>query len=432
MSASKKSTSVKVTANQELPNQYVMDFFNQGIPITQAPKDVVVKKSNAAIKMISSLGLLELKIIDACYYVARPNMIDKALHSVDMEYFKWLLSFDSKNKEHLKRSITKIQQTLIQINTLDVNDPDKDFWFSTPFLYDVSITQNRIFFRIPEGLHEPLVNPRSWTYLSFRIKNIFTSEYAYRLYERCRADQYKNATDWWGIDEFRLMMNASNQYPKFQDLNKRVIKMATDQINDHSDIYVTPDYQTRGREKTHIRFLIETNPNVETMTDDKNMPADVYETLKKEFGFSNSEIEKVAEYDLHYLAEKIDFARYRIKTSKTKIGRPNLYLLSVLREDLRFNTGEIANFEKEEQIQKSLQIKNDKHKAENEDIKKSMSPLDQFFKLPENEQELIVDEFKSSPYFDTVRAGLGRKKFSLDSLVVKAELLKFLNERGGV
>lgn len=422
------------TATQELPIQTVIDFFSQGTPITQAPSDVVLKKSNAAIRVISSLGLLERKIIDACFFIARPRMCDNILHSADLEYFKWLLSFNSQNREHLKKAITKIQQTLMQINIVDASNPGKDFWHSTNFIYDVSIANGRFYFRIPESIRQPLMDPKSWTYLSFRIKNRFTSEYAYILYERCRAEQFRGATDWWPLAEFREIMNTSDLYQQFQDLRKRVIDPAISQINEHSDIYIAADYQTRGRSKTHIRFIIEENPNVAKFVEDKeNLPTGMFNTLKKVFGFSNSQIDEVAKYPIEYLTDKMAFSEYRIKTSKNKIGRPDLYLMKALKEDLRFNDSEIKSFEASQKEQERQELAESQKQMEKESVKKGSDHLVTFDALDESEKQELIAEFKVSTHFTAIKryAG-GGNDVDLGRPMVKVAFANYLQDRVNV
>lgn len=428
--AVKKTGVVSPTSKEELPSQIVMDFFNQGIPITQAPKDVALKKSNAAIKMNSSLGLLELKIIDASLFIAKPQISENVLHSTDIEYFKWLLNFNSKNHDHLKRAITKIQQTLIQISIVDSKDPTKDVWHSTSFIHDVTIANGRIYFRVPESLRQPLADPHSYTYLSLKIKNTFTSEYAYRLYERCKADQFKGgATEWWTIDEFRKLMNTTDLYPDFKEFNRRVIKAAMQQINEHSDIYVTDIYQTQGRTKTHIRFIIEDSPNlVKFALDKEKMPSEIFNSLKDEFGFSNTQIDDVAKYPLEYLAQKIEFTRYRIKTAKNPINRPDAYLLKALKEDLRFNESEIEKFEIEKK-QVDIRVAEETKKQEQKvEVKKRNEQLEAFYELSAPEKEALLANFKASHYAEPIKKALRGKNFSIENPMVKIEFVKFLSE----
>lgn len=426
----KHSVITTATATQELPTQIVMEFFENNIPITQAPKDVVLKKSNSAIQIISTLGLLERKIIDACLFVASHRLNENILHSADLDYFKWLLSFNSQNRDHLKKSIANIQQTLIQFNVVDATNPTKDFWHSTPFLYDVSLSSGRIYFRIPESLQQSLMNPRSWTYLSFRIKNRFTSEYAYILYDRCRADQFRGATDFWSITEFRTIMNTVDIYSQFQDLQKRVIKPAIEQINEHSDIYITADYKTRGRTKTHIRFIIEENPNVVKFEHDKEkFPMEIFNTLKDDFGFSNAQIDEVAERPMEYLVEKIEFTKHRINTSKNPIARPDLYLLKALKEDLRFNTTEISVFESEKKAQLQLTSKEEKKQEAKVKTKKGNDVLDAFNALGEVEQQSLIGAYQlTTDYLKVVKPMMIGKQFTLESSLVSKTFSKYLQE----
>lgn len=414
------------TGQRETPDQFAIDFFNQGFEITSAPDDVVMKKSNAAIKMVNTLGLLELKIFDACVFVAKSRMSENALHAAGFDYFKWLISYNSQNRAHLKRAFENIQRTLIQINIVDDKNPEKDLWRSTSLLYDVGIARGQVFFRIPESIRDALANPHSWTYLSFRIKNRFTSEYSYRLYGRCRADQFRNATDWFSLAEFREMMNVMDSYPEFQDLNKRVIKPAVEQINQHSDIFVTPDYQTRGRVKTHIRFIIEPNPNSNTAASEiERLPSEIYEALKNDFGLSNSDIDEISRHPVDYLAEKIEFARYRIKNSKTEIKRPDLYLRKALNEDLRFNASEIERFEAEKKAQAVVAIKKVGQEAAKVERGRASALFEAFQKMDVAEQDSLLSAFKTSKHNSSF---LQKNKYTLEDGVFKAAFVEFLKE----
>jgi len=416
------------TATHDVAQQLVLDLFKQGLPITHATEDVSFRKANAAIQAISSLDLLARKIIDAFLLIARPNMLENVLHSADIDYFKWLLSFNSQNHQHLKASITKIQQSLIQINIIDEKHPERDNWQSTPFFYDVGMVNGRIYFRIPESIRPALLDPKSFTYLSFRIKNRFSSQYAYILYERCRQAQFRGATEWWTLEEFRRVMNAADLYPQFQDLNKRVIKPAIEQINEYSDIWITPDYKTRGRMKTDVRFIIDVNPNVKKfLLDKENLPTELFNVLKDEFGFSNSQIDAVTEYSLDDLKEKIEFTRFRMKAGKRKIDRPDLYLMKALREDLRFNDAEKELFVTEKSVRgrKSVADKEVKDQvAEGNDLLAAVESM------TKAEQAELLESFKLSEQYGAIKVFVTGKKFSLANPIVRAALGRFLQEEG--
>lgn len=424
------------TGQRETPDQFAIDFFNQGFEITSAPDDVVMRKSNAAINMVNTLGHLELKIVDACMYVAKSRMSENTLHAAGFDYFKWLISYNSQNRAHLKRAFENIQRTLIQINIMDESHPDKDIWRSTSLLYDVGIARGQVFFRIPESIRDALANPHSWTYLSFRIKNRFTSEYSYRLYGRCRAEQYRGATEFFTLDEFRKIMNVADSYPEFQDLNKRVIKPGVEQINQHSDIFITPDYKTRGKAKTHIRFIIESNPNT-NVADNQNehLPAEIYEALKNEFGLSNSDIDEFTRHPVDYLTEKIEFSRYRIKNSKTEIKRPDRYLRKALDEDLRFNASEIERFEAEKRARMAVVADKAGEEAVRVAHERKNALFEAFQRMETTEQNLLLASFKTSKHNSSF---LQKGKYTLKDGVFKAAFIEFLKEnpalvsRGGL
>lgn len=430
--ASSSSKAILPTATHETPEQIVFEFFQEGIPITETPRDVALKKSNAVIKTMTPLSLLDHKIIDACIFVARPKVLTQGLHVVDLDYLKWLVSFNSKNNEYLKKAFTKIQQTLIQINIIDDRNPEKDLWHSTPLLYDVSITNGKLYFRVPETLQKNIADPKTWTLLSFRIKNKFTSVYAYTLYQRCRLDQFRDATNWMTVDEFREIMNPGQAglYTKFQDLQKRVIKPAVEQINEFSDIMVTADYKRRGRTITDIRFIIEKNPALDLELDEKDLlPKDIYDSLK-EFGLANSQIDEFATtYDIPYLAEKIEFTRFRM--TKQKIQRPDKYLFKALEEDLRFTATDLQAIEEQrkatEMAEAKIIVQQENTREADARIAAEMRAIETFNALDLAGKQAVLDAFKSTTAFTSLKKLKLSQDVDLDKpSMVRTRFVEFL------
>jgi hypothetical protein len=410
----------KAVNMEELPAQTVMDFFSQGIPITETPEHVVLKKSNDAIRVKgNTLGLLPRKVVDACFYIGRQTEQTSAvphsgMYSVSYDYFAWLIDYNSNNVAHLKRKIVEIMESPIEINIIDANNPSKDFWLVANFLSDACITNGRVYFGIPESIKQTILNPRSFTNLSFRIQHGFPSLYAYILYQACRSELFRGVTDWWDMAGFRTMMNTDNRYSELQDFQKRVLRPAMDQINGvpgkytGSDICITPDYQFKGRTKTHIRFFVVANPEFAGSLEDKEkLPREIYETLKSEFGFANSQVDAAAKYPIEYLSEKIEFARYRIKSAaknKKPINNPTKYLLNALEEDLRFNEGERSLFENERKAVVVRQEEAEVQAGGSDDLRAKGIALEAFKALDEAKQSSLLAEFKLSPEFEPVKS----------------------------
>lgn len=419
----------------EIPAQKVMEFFEKGIPITDTDLHVVLRKANDVIKVKgNTLGLLPRKVIDACFYIARQSnestgTTTSGMYSVSYDYFAWLIDFDSKNTGHLKKRIGEILESPIEINIVDLKNPEKDFWLKTNFLYDVCITNGRVFFGIPESIRQSILNPRSFTNLSLRIQNSFSSLYAYILYARCRAELFRGVTEWWEMNEFRRLMNVAGMYPQLQDFHKRVIYLAMDQINglpgkyEGTDISITPDYMLSGRTKTHIRFFVEANPEFSGIKDKEKLPRDIYEILKSEFGLSNSQVNEVATHPIDYVKEKIEFARHRIQHSKTKIGKPDSYFMNVIREDLRLNKIELDAVEKASK-QRSVQIGDlPDQKGKAIDTRPKDASLTAYKSLTEDGRLELLDQFKLSSEYKSIKT-LDNGNLNINS-VLENTLIRF-------
>lgn len=416
----------KLSVSQiETPEQLVMKFFESGVPIVAAPNEVSYKKSNSIIRTVSPLNLLQLRIIDACLFKAMPRMNDDILHVMDLDYFKWLISYNSNNNEHIKKSFTGIQQTLIQFNLIDESNPEKDLWHSTNYIYDVTITGKKLYFRIPESLRKQLHDPKSWTLLSLRIKNKFTSGYAYTLYERCRADQFKGVSEWMTLEEFRKITNSDNpdQYVDFRNLQRRVIQVAVKQINEFSDIFITPDYKKRGRAISHIRFIIEENPNYISDPDKGKLSQHIYEILKNEFGFSNSQINTAAELDMDYVMEKIEFTRFRM--SQRTINNPTTYLLNAMTENLCLTPGDKKKIETNKLNEAKQLFEESKNEVKKAKAVKSNEKLENFNALSESARKEIIEKFKSSDEYLKIKSAV-KGSLDLEKPVVKTAFKRFL------
>lgn len=437
----KSTRATGVIPMEELPSQLVMQYFEEGIPITETPEHVILKKSNDAIRIQGdNLNLTARKIIDACFYIARQSLQagtvpSSGTFSVSYDYFTWLVHYDSGNRQHLKLAFTSILQNPITISLPNPKNPEKDLFFGTNLLSDVCISGGRVYFTLPDSILQAILNPRSFTNLSLRIQNNFNSLYAYILYARCRLELYRGKTEWWEMSAFREMMNTKGLYKAFIDFHKRVIKESVDRINEKSDIFIVPDYQYRGRVKTHIRFFVEQNPNFVKRLDVEKLPNDVFEILKSEFGFSNSQVDEVASYPVEYVSEKIEFARYRISAAEKNnkpIKNPTAYLLNALREDLRFNENERVAFAKKQKALEMQAVEAEKQETVVKKVRAKKNALDAFNAMTEVEQKILLSEFEDSPAFEPVRERVTTEltaAFIAKNMIVRVAFTGWIQER---
>ncbi len=93
--------------------------------------------------------------------------------------------------------------------------------------------------------------PDTWARIAKEALFSMRSKHAQRLYQLIQdwegAGKRHDRREWLWIDKFREAMNLGDAYPKFEDLHKRVIKPAVDEINELGLIEVEVIPHRRGR-----------------------------------------------------------------------------------------------------------------------------------------------------------------------------------------
>ncbi len=102
-------------------------------------------------------------------------------------------------------------------------------------------------------------------FTSYRLEKIgaMSSAHAVRLYELLvqylNIGQRELEVAW-----FKETLQLDDDYPRLFDLKRRVIDVAVEQINEHSDIRVSYTQRKTGRTVTHLVFDIKPEPKVKT------------------------------------------------------------------------------------------------------------------------------------------------------------------------
>lgn len=94
-----------------------------------------------------------------------------------------------------------------------------------------------------------------------------------------------------------------DKYKKFNDLKKRIIESATEEINEKTDIFISYEEVKIARKITSIRFSIKKNPGYKKTEFEKSQQEKAA-ILQKEFRSEAALIEKIMEYDFTKQAAK--------------------------------------------------------------------------------------------------------------------------------
>jgi plasmid replication initiation protein len=426
-------------------SQLAFDLFREAekssTAIVDVKRDIGLNRANATIHVGGNkLSLLGRRLVNALFFVAHRDAMEVEIHSAPLDYFKWLANYDSTNHKYLKDCLREVQKTLIDIQ---INDPEADGpnekWASIPYINEVYFTNGKIHFSVPKKLRSTLQQPVSFTYLSLRITNAFTSEYAHNLYERCAAAKFLGHTPWWTLDEFRRLTNTEGlaSYDEFKELRRKVINPAVTQINEMSDIRISLETRSiQGSKRIgSLRFVIEDNKQGKYVL---NSPLDeaLFTILKEEFGLSKTEIAEISsQYDSEYIHSKVDFMRQRM-TKKT-IDFPGKYFRKVLDEDMSLGarplTAKAAAAAKKPAAKPATatELPDPVGVATGDAASQAKARIDAFWaQAPDDEREVLLTAFRASRFFSSFRSGHVGKEIDVNaSPMLRAQFDAFLSTR---
>lgn len=432
------STEIVAHQQEQLALELFQEMFAADQSITEARREIGFNKANVLID-VSDLSMLSRRAVNAFHFIAACNpMHESNVFDVDQEYFKWLVNYgNSRNHAHLKKSLREAQKSAAMVSEIDLKDPSKDKWISVPLVGMTAIANGRVVFEVPLPIRKELANPDSYTYLSLRISNAFSSRYAMEMYEKLSKNRYKGGTDWMTIEFYKESLKISDvkTLAEFKNLRRYVIDPSVDQINELSDIYVT--YETRAgggtRKITHIRFKVEPNPKgrLNLRVNYSQQIADVYEALTKEFGLSEEQLDEIMENREEWtdarIQEAIEFTRYRIQQKKEPIKYPGLYLMNALRKNLVLAAHERAGADQKIALSKNRQDSDKAHQERSSAATKEGIAL--LMDAGVEAQEEIFNAFKRATVYKGMLKGIETVDEALANPRVKAALGAFAQQR---
>lgn len=325
-------------------------------------KNKVVLKSNNLIEARYNLSNLEQKLllISICEIKNRDG--ENTIDFTTKELYK-ILNIATNRQNELRKILEQLVNKSVIIIDKSLKNRKKTLvthWFS-------SVTYNedgtiKISFDIE--LLPYLLQLRT-NFTTYTLDNILPmkKKYSIRFYELLKQYQKigkRNFT----VSELREILNCENEYLKFAEFERRIIVPAVKEINDHSDIYVEYKKLKTGRIITEIEFIIKSKRAVEN-TKEIITACDEFEKL------TQTELEKLKnDYPMSEIVEAYDYIRK--STHSYKIKNWYAYLLTVLKAN--HNPKQLT--------------------------------IDGCKLLPLEEKEILPEEEKNKPDFETMKKNL--------------------------
>ncbi|CAB3972645.1 MULTISPECIES: replication initiation protein [Burkholderia] len=326
----------QLATSQQLALALFDDASSEGLPVDSARSDIGFSRNNVLIRIVD-LGVAARRLIDAAYFIVAYDERPRDLYDVELDYFKWLMRYSSRNNTHLEQVITEAQKALIQATAPAEADGERPFG-STQLIGRISYQGGRFQFRVPPDLVGIIRGKGKSHWLSLRITSMFTLSYARVMYDHLLPHADEGVTDWITLDELRGWqgeMGANAQ--AFKYFKRDWLEPAVQQINEVADISLA--YETRNlpgsRKIGSLRFRIARKDLAERVLHTHEHAKVIYQTLKQEFGLSAAQFNQIVgdrdSYTDERLEQAIDRTRFSLKLGKVTKS-PAGFFMKALKE----------------------------------------------------------------------------------------------------
>ena len=218
-----------------------------------------VIKASPAIQIQSKISLLQRRAWNVLLANAYNELPDKDIHTVSVSELAAKLGFESGNHNYLKEVLKSLGDCKVEWNLL--NKDNKKEWGFAVLLASADIKDGICTYGFAPHLRLKLYNPRMYTRLNLSLQNQFRSQYALVLWEIC-FDYYdtqreQGETPFIPLEVFRELMGVeSDEYVLFKAFNRKVIKVAIEEINNLTEYHVEIEYKRIGRKIAELKFHI--------------------------------------------------------------------------------------------------------------------------------------------------------------------------------
>jgi hypothetical protein len=324
------------------------DMFDLGLAINEANRDIGYQRNNFFTEIVN-MGLPARRFLDAAYFVVAQELEPRDQYDVELNYFKWLMRYDSRNLKHLRTIADEAQNAKIRVtNTPTDRDPNEDdLWVQVQLIGLVGFHRGRIRFDVHPRLVPHIRDPRKSHWLSLRISTAFTRSLARAIYDKVLPNVPAGRTDWIPLEEMRNWpgrMGANAAIFKY--FKRDWLEPAVREINDVSDIelsYETRTESSSSKKIDRIRFLLKRKDTADAVMASLADASHLYKILTEEFNLSTRQFNEISEnrdvWTDERILQAIEYTRFRLRRGQVTKS-PAGYLMKAMRDNLRMSEAE--------------------------------------------------------------------------------------------
>lgn len=329
-----KDDKAKDSANEEpdensgssMDGKFIDDFDKNhlsNISPYNKTKKYELKKHVGAIHSSSRMTLVQHMMSDFLLLNAFDNLLNQEIHKIPLKDIREYLGSSSNNTDFIKDTLDALKNYPIKWNVLDATGNED--WVSSSVIAEARIKDGWIYYVYGPFLRERLASPDVYALLDLRIQQSFTTEHALKLWENCYRFVKVGSTGEISLEKWKeilLQGDPVQSYPEFKDFKRYVLTPAVLQVNQISNIRVTPHYikEPAGRKVMAIRFDVESaNQSTLNLVGQFEVDEVVVGILVEEFGVTKDKATQVASgYPKEYIMEKVENARHQKKNKNMK------------------------------------------------------------------------------------------------------------------
>jgi plasmid replication initiation protein len=301
--------------------------------VNKINKKAIATIHNNLIQARHKLSLEEIRLMDTIISFIQPEDEDFKVYKIPVSIFKDVYGEQRKDiYDVAKRTVEGLLSKPIKIES--VNSKGKRVFEMFNFISYGKYEEG-------QGVFYVSISPQFKPYL-LKLKEFFTkipikytyilrSRYAIRLYELLkqyeetgfRVDKIEDLREMLGVEE--------NEYPRFVDFERWVLKKGIKEINEKTDLKVSYTKKKTGRKITHIEFEINSKnaKQGDTTQTTKTIPQNIdtqgqKQAVKNKIDLWKTTIEILAnKYDLDETAYEVlrayTYAKYKTDTTPKKL-----------------------------------------------------------------------------------------------------------------
>lgn len=234
----------------------------------KANAKLVVVKSNEVITASYKLTLNEQRIVLAC--IAKIDSMKELTKddgiTIRVDEIKDLLVVSDLNMKGFYGALKAATEKLYERSIFLDDEGSKRRW-----VYEVKYNKHQgditLFFS-PTII--PYLSELKGNFTKYKLEHIanFKSVHSIRIYELLCQWSFMGEREI-EIDKLKTMLGLENKYDRPTNFINRVIKIAVDEINRHSNINVAYGLRKTGRQITHIQFVSFGMKNKKQLSEDR-------------------------------------------------------------------------------------------------------------------------------------------------------------------